>query len=176
VPPEIHREKDMHVMIRTTALAVGALTAVAALAVPGAASHAGLAEVRAATARYHQPGAAAADGYVDTGDCVVAPSGGMGVHHVRFDRIDGELDPTAPEILLFEPTTHRDRLVGVEYAAIAPEEEPPSMFGEQFDKLVSNGDGTAMWVLHAWIWRQNPNGTFAPFNPRVSCPVPAAMN
>lgn len=24
--------------------------------------------------------------------------------------------------------------------------------------------------LHAWVWKHNPAGTFAQFNPRVSCP------
>lgn len=28
----------------------------------------------------------------------------------------------------------------------------------------------ADFELHAWIWKGNPNGVFADFNPKVSCP------
>jgi hypothetical protein len=28
----------------------------------------------------------------------------------------------------------------------------------------------AFHALHAWIWKFNPSGTFAMWNPRVSCP------
>jgi hypothetical protein len=27
----------------------------------------------------------------------------------------------------------------------------------------------AFYALHAWVWQDNPAGTFAPFNPDVSC-------
>jgi hypothetical protein len=26
------------------------------------------------------------------------------------------------------------------------------------------------WSLHVWLWKDNPNGLFAAFNPDVSCP------
>ena len=25
------------------------------------------------------------------------------------------------------------------------------------------------WALHIWIWKYNPSGLFAPYNPHVSC-------
>jgi hypothetical protein len=27
----------------------------------------------------------------------------------------------------------------------------------------------AFYELHVWAWRDNPNGTFADWNPKVSC-------
>jgi hypothetical protein len=27
----------------------------------------------------------------------------------------------------------------------------------------------AFYSLHAWVWKRNPAGTFAMFNPRVTC-------
>ena len=30
--------------------------------------------------------------------------------------------------------------------------------------------------LHVWLYRQNPAGIFARWNPRVSCPTPAAAS
>jgi hypothetical protein len=28
---------------------------------------------------------------------------------------------------------------------------------------------SAFYALHVWAWKSNPKGTFADFNPRVSC-------
>ena len=37
-------------------------------------------------------------------------------------------------------------------------------------------ENLGVYVLHAWVWKYNPNGVFADFNPRVGdCPAPAAM-
>ena len=27
-----------------------------------------------------------------------------------------------------------------------------------------------LWVLHAWLWKDNPTGMFSPTNPKVKCP------
>jgi hypothetical protein len=27
----------------------------------------------------------------------------------------------------------------------------------------------AFYALHVWAWKENPNGTFADWNPKVSC-------
>jgi hypothetical protein len=29
--------------------------------------------------------------------------------------------------------------------------------------------GIAHWSLHVWLYEDNPNGVFTPFNPNVSC-------
>jgi hypothetical protein len=36
-----------------------------------------------------------------------------------------------------------------------------TIFGSPMDE--SGG----LWTLHAWVWRNNPDGIFAPLNPRV---------
>ncbi len=33
-----------------------------------------------------------------------------------------------------------------------------------------SGGGRARWVLHVWLWKENPSGMFAPTNPNVKCP------
>jgi hypothetical protein len=75
-----------------------------------------LAEVRQATAKYHNVQNALDDNYVPTPACVEVPGlGVMGIHYVNFGLIDGTLDPTQPENLLYVPTKNGLRLVGVEY-------------------------------------------------------------
>lgn len=139
-----------------------------------------LAQVQMATARYLWEPNAIADGYIRAGDdeCVAVPGlGGMGFHYVNPQRL-GRLDPTRPDILLYAPGPHgRRELVAVEY--FSADEEPgtdadrPSLFGQAFDGPMP-GHTPRMPVhydLHVWLWRHNPAGMFAPFNPNVSCSV-----
>lgn len=121
-----------------------------------------LARVRAATARYHDLDAAKADGYELLDVCFEDASGGMGYHYTKG--IDAELDPLAPEALVYEPTSHGLKLVGVEY--IVPSQlssAPPVVLGRA---LHEHGE-LPLWILHAWIWQPNPSGMFADFNPAV---------
>jgi len=30
-----------------------------------------------------------------------------------------------------------------------------------------------IWSIHMWIWKENPSGLFADWNPRVQCPANA---
>jgi hypothetical protein len=143
-----------------------------------------LAQVRRATARYHDYRVALADGYINTGTCVAVPGvGGMGVHFVNLDRImDPALKNTKPEILLYEPLADGGyRLVGVEYMyAIGAPDSPipanpppaPKLFGVPFDgPMEAHGPGEPPhYDLHVWVWQPNPEGMFAQFNPHVSCP------
>ena len=59
-------------------------------------------------------------------------------------------------------------VVGVEYvvpftAWTSP--TPPTLYGESFQR----NETFQVWALHAWIWKENPRGTFASWNPSVSC-------
>ena len=47
----------------------------------------------------------------------------------------------------------------------------PTLFGEEFmETLAPNRyEIPAFYALHVWLYRYNPTGLFAPFNPRVSC-------
>lgn len=152
-----------------------------------------LTEARIATARYHRESRAFRDGFISTQECVAVPqAGGMGVHYINLQRMmDTTVDASAPEILLYEPDKNgRMRLVGVEYyvpvlvmGANGPEpyfgteppanplNQPPVLFGQKFDgPMPGHGPGEPWhYDLHVWLWKHNPAGMFAPFNPKVSC-------
>jgi hypothetical protein len=151
---------------------------------PSAANRA-LAAARSATARFHDAGAAVAAGYAPLGGCVAVDGvGGMGIHYVnRAALLDPALDPANPEILVYEPQKNgRMRLVAVEYMVLraASPSGAPSLFGHTFENgpmlpAGPNGALVPTYALHAWAWQHNPSGTFAAFNPTVSCQyAPAA--
>lgn len=99
-----------------------------------------------------------------------AGSGAMGYHYGNVALIDGSVSVTAPELLLYEPQKNgRLRLVAVEYiipyAAHSRDAAPPELFGQKFQQ----NDEAQLWGLHAWVWKHNPAGMFAPWNPHVSC-------
>lgn len=139
-----------------------------------------LAALRKATARYHDVGTALADGFLapPPDECIAAPPGGMGYHYVNPSHMDLEIDPRRPEVLLYEPMRNgRLRLVGAEFLVHGDSwdgvhADPPSFAGRDFDPPSDRGATSPpgpFYTLHVWIWRTNPSGTFAPFNPRVSC-------
>lgn len=137
-----------------------------------AATQARLAQLRAATARFHDIAAARAAGWSTqvTGCMSNPPLGGMGFHYADLSRFDAVVEETRPEILVYAPKPGGGlQLVAVEYAVpltawTAP--EPPSAFGRAFHVNEAFG----LWVLHAWVWQPNPSGVFSDWNPRVACP------
>lgn len=139
--------------------------------VASAAGQADLAAVRAATAKFHDVGAAPDAGYLPLLDCFDSPDGGMGQHFVDVDRLDTHLDALRPEALVYEVRKSGLKLGAVEYIvpkAVWTEELPPSLLGETF---LSN-DALGLWVLHAWIWQPNPDGMFENYNPSIgTCPA-----
>jgi len=138
---------------------------------PGVAQyHAILAELRRVTARYHNLNAAIADGFVFRHGCEIRPTGAVGTVYVKFAHaLDGKIDPSKPDGLLYEPAQNgRLKLTGVELAipyALWTEPEPPQFLGATFQRE----DELGVFGLHVWIWRHNPDGMLAPANPRVSC-------
>ncbi len=135
-----------------------------------------LAELRAATAKYHKIEVAMEDGFVQASGCVSSPAGAMGFHYARVAKMDGSLDPAMPEVLLYE--MHKNgkmKLVGVEFVIVKAawdlNNESPPYFGNQvFDvafapiPLPFNN-----YQLHVWIWKNNPSGIFTKYNPNVHC-------
>ena len=70
---------------------------------------AGLASARQATARFHRVDQAEAEGYINLNFC----EEGEGCHWLNPSLLDGEFDPSKPEILLYLPDGDGWRLVGV---------------------------------------------------------------
>ncbi|MGH7694840.1 MAG: hypothetical protein ACRENH_07655 [Gemmatimonadaceae bacterium] len=97
------------------------------------------------------------------------PVGGMGFHYGNPALIDGVVQALKPEILLYEPQQNGTLLfVGVEY--VVPytawtKPNPPAIAGVAFHR----NDAFGLWVLHAWIGKNNPRGTLFDWNPTVSC-------
>ena len=143
--------------------------------------------VRSATEKYKNvrsiegPG----DGYELKFGCVSGGDfGAMGMHYVNFKLVDGEVDVTQPEIVLFEPTPNGGiRITGADFVvpvaawdaahAVPPAEHaaPPELMGQLFHLFDSpNRFGLdPFYTLHVWAWKDNPNGTFGNWNPDVSC-------
>ena len=147
-----------------------------------------LSSVREATAEYHNLQAAINAGYVTElpdvfGETCIAnltsPSAGaMGVHMVDTrpgGRLDAELDPAEPEVLVYERRNNGTlKLVAVEYVVFkSAVPNRPSLFGVPFDENDGSRYGLPpFWALHAWVWKPNPTeltGIFSQWNPRVSC-------
>ena len=126
-----------------------------------------------------------------------AAYGAMGIHYFRADllgitgppnpRVSGtgtHTDFTQPSILIYEP--QRDgslELVAVENLvfksawAAAGHTAPPSFQGVPYDDM-SDDPSTPIdeahlfephYDRHVWLYRDNPRGIFAQFNPTVSC-------
>jgi hypothetical protein len=123
--------------------------------------------------------------------------GGMGIHYIRMDllgvagppnpRVNGtgtHTDFRKPAILIYEPQADGSlKLVAVENLVFekawkaAGNERPPSYQGVAYDHMVDDPatklDEAHMFEphydRHVWLYRDNPNGMFAPFNPNVTC-------
>jgi hypothetical protein len=129
--------------------------------------------IRRATARYRRVQAAQERGYEAFLECLSDPvAGGMGYHYVNFDIVDLALDANRPEALVYEPGPNGQlNLVAVEY--IVPAEPwdaagnnaPPTLLGQLFHL----NEGLGVYVLHAWVWKENPSGLYEDYNPAVEC-------
>lgn len=125
------------------------------------------------------------------------PDVAMGIHYFRPDllgitappnpRVDGDgthTDFLTPAVLIYEPQADGSlQLVAVEnlvFAAAwkaAGHDERPSFHGVPYDAMADDPntplDEAHMFESHfdrhVWIYRDNPNGVFTPFNPAVSC-------
>jgi hypothetical protein len=117
-------------------------------------------------------------GYASFLGCVSGPQeGAMGIHYVNGELVgDGQLDLLRPEAIMYEPRNGRLQLVGVEYIVLADAWDathtaPPTLLGHVFHYNGSpNRYGIpAFYELHVWAVKENPNGAFSDWNPRVSC-------
>lgn len=126
-----------------------------------------------------------------------ASLGAMGIHYFRPDllgitappnpRVDGtgtHTDFSRPAVLIYEPRADGSlELVAVENLVFAKawaeagHEAPPAFHGVPWDSMI---DDPATEVdeahgfephydRHVWLYRENPNGVFAQYNPAVTC-------
>jgi hypothetical protein len=111
---------------------------------------------------------------IDTLGCFEnAEEGGMGVHWLNESLLDGDLVAGQPEALVYELDDHGQITGLVAHEYIVPIDawtaaEPPSLFGVDFHRHPT----LPRWVLHTWIWKDNPTGVFQDWNPAVRlCPT-----
>lgn len=119
---------------------------------------------------------AEAAGYADTIDALGcfenADAGGMGLHYLDESLLDDVVDINTPEALVYELDAAGEIVGLVAHEYIVPveawtSEQPPNLFGVDFHQHPV----LPLWVLHAWIWKDNPAGVFADWNPTVRlCP------
>jgi protein-S-isoprenylcysteine O-methyltransferase Ste14 len=143
--------------------------------------------VRESTERFRDVRVAEAEGYGLLFGCVSGPDlGAMGLHYVNFPLVmDGELDATRPEIVIYEAMPNGDlKITGADYLVLADAWDakhpgaPPQLMGQLFHLFESpNRFGLpAFYTLHVWAWKDNPNGTFVNWHPNVSCDGFSAQN
>ena len=146
-----------------------------------AAEQQGLAAIRAATARFHRFDVAYEEGYdfLFLNTCMVdgsgANRGGMGYHYVNVGLLDDGVNIATPEAVLYEPGPDGQlRLVALEYVipkAAWTQPDPPVLLGQEFTLNAFD-----LWALHVWVWKQNPSGIYADWNPNVDCDNAATVS
>ena len=135
----------------------------------------------------------------ETADMMGRPAsvGAMGSHYLRPDllgitappnpRVDGvgtHTDFTKPAVLIYEPQADSsmqlvaiENLVFIKSWELAGNTKPPVFQGVAYDRMVDDpatkvdeAHGFAPhYDRHVWLYRENPSGMFAQFNPNVTC-------
>lgn len=142
--------------------------------------------IRKALSKYEDPYVAVRDLYLSTVGCVHYDGstmeghlnyakGAMGIHFVNLT-IQGPLDPTKPNVLIYEPVGKgKLKLVAAEWLVpLAVAKERPVLMGQPFQGPMEGHEPLIPQMfhhydLHAWLFKDNPLGMFSPTNPDVSC-------
>ena len=134
--------------------------------------------VQESTRQFADVNVAESAGYGRFLGCVTGPDqGAMGIHYVNGALLNGTLDPTHPQALIYEPSDGKLRLVGVEFIVdqatwdAAHGGAPPILEGQSLQFVASpNRFGVpAFYELHVWAWRNNPLGAYVDWNTKVTC-------
>lgn len=156
-------------------LSIAIMLALVLVTAAQASTQSDLAKVRQATAQFHRPEAARAAGYdlVEGLDyCFNNPGiGGMGFHYINTSILDTTVELLHPEAMVYIPSPDGLQLGAVEYIVPAApwdaeHDELPELMGQHFHL----NERLGVYVLHAWIWKNNAAGIFEDWNPVVSCP------
>ena len=136
--------------------------------------------VRENTERFKDVTAAENEQYFEQFGCVTGPdAGAMGIHYVNFPLvIDGQIDVTKPEIVIYEPTSTGLNLIGADYLVLKqqwdathPDGIAPELMGQYFH-LIEEPNRFRLptfYTLHVWAWKDSPTGTFVNWHQGVSC-------
>ena len=140
---------------------------------------------------------ALSQGYVPVSDCEVHPElGVMGYHYAspqllgirppvggRVNGVGTYTDMSPPAILLYVPDGHGGlELAGIEGLVFAEawheeNKHPPKFRGREWDYMEDDPDTEVdeahgfmpHYDLHIWLFSENPSGTYAQWNPSLSC-------
>ncbi len=142
--------------------------------------------VRDSTERFKDVAIAQAEGYGLQFGCVSgADWGAMGLHYVNFPLVmDGELDATRPEIVIYEPARNGSvRLIGADYLVLADawhatHTAAPELNGQllHYFEAPNRFGLPAFYTLHVWAWKDNPTGMFVNWHSNVSCEAFSGQN
>ncbi|WP_026914138.1 hypothetical protein [Christiangramia portivictoriae] len=120
--------------------------------------------------RFHNFDVAVDQGYVQVSPLVT----GMGYHYAKPEYVDAKFDLLKPEILVYHPDENGEmQFVAAEYLIPIPGCEPDADLPQPNEGFIGNNDywkincDAGGWTLHAWVGLENPDGVFAPFNPRL---------
>lgn len=133
--------------------------------------------VRDSTQQYLDINKAIAAGYGPLFGCVSGSDhGAMGIHYVNPSLLNGMVNATQPQALIYEPSNGKMKLVGVEFIVDAAtwlksNSAPPVLEGQVFLFVDAPNRFTipSFFELHVWAWRDNPQGDFVDWNNHVSC-------
>lgn len=139
---------------------------------------------RNGTSRFQDQQRAIDEGFTRVG--VEFPA--MGEHWVSFARIlENVFAPEQPSVLIYVNTTRGPQLAGVAYSSLVSGQTAPPTFpfagawhehngavneeslpightAHASSSRAINESELRLYVLHAWLWAPNPNGTFATDN------------
>ena len=127
-------------------------------------------DLRRLTDGYRNVGDARKAGFVRHGQCLQDMDGrgrvvgAAGVRYVKWSRVDKSVQRDYPESLLYMPGRRGGlQLVAVGYMST---ERNESLVGHRFRQGTLQGGSH----LNVWVWKHNPAGMFATFNPDLRCP------
>ncbi len=138
-----------------------------------------LVALRKVTARFQNLSTAMEAGYsAQITPCWAHHSAGaMGYHYGNTSLFDATVDLLQPELVIYEPLAGGHmRLVGMEYlvpldawAAAGHDLNDPADVPVLLGQKYTRHSFLPIFKLHIWLWQKNPSGTFADWNPDVSC-------
>jgi hypothetical protein len=137
----------------------------------------GLETIRAAVSKYKSLPVALGDGYRPLPSCIEdsSGSGALGLEYLQLRRSrDQTINLARPEQLFYapQPGGRPPVLAGVGYFVPDEGQKPPaSPLGHLDGPIPGQFFGEpAHFELHAWLFRKNPDGLLAFFNPEIDCP------